>query len=398
MNEEVIVPLVILPLLFIIYNFACFLMILIHELSHAIPALLFTKDKVQIYVGTKNTNYSNRFPLKLGRLNIYVKPRFFYVNIGGFCTYSPKVTVNQRIIIILCGTIVTMLIATILLYFAFFYDLHGLIKVITIVFFSVSLISLIYNLRPRYNAVLHKDGTLSYTDGYNIVRLLKMKQLPNKYVIGTELQNQGNYEQAIIKYNELLKHNVIFVELYQNLIICLLQTGYYREAFNIDKQFKDAYSNEWSSTDYCHSGLIKSQLNMIDESLSDYNRSIELDPTNTYALNNIGYSYNLIERYNEAITEFDRALEINPGFAYSYSNRGLAKIKTGQIDDGLKDIYQSILLDDKNAYAYRNLGIYYFDQAKFTEASLQFKKAKELDNTTHGIDDLIEQTNQKILD
>ena len=38
---------------------------------------------------------------------------------------------------------------------------------------------------------------------------------------------------------------------------------------------------------------------------------------------------------------------------------------------------------------YRNLGIYHLDQKEYDEALNLFKKAKELDDTTHMIDELI---------
>ena len=104
-----------------------------------------------------------------------------------------------------------------------------------------------------------------------------------------------------------------------------------------------------------------------------------------------------MDKYEEAISLFDKSIELDPDFAYSYNNRGLAKIKLGQTDEGLQDINRSFKLDPNDSYGYRNLGIYYFDKKEFEEAFRLFKKAKELDETTHLIDNLINDTKIKLL-
>jgi tetratricopeptide (TPR) repeat protein len=100
--------------------------------------------------------------------------------------------------------------------------------------------------------------------------------------------------------------------------------------------------------------------------------------------------------FEEAISLFDRAIEIDKEFAYSYNNRGLAKIKIGKTEEGLQDINRSFDLDPNNSYGYRNLGIYHFDNGEFDEALRLFTKARELDGTTHMIDELIQDAKNKL--
>ena len=100
---------------------------------------------------------------------------------------------------------------------------------------------------------------------------------------------------------------------------------------------------------------------------------------------------NLSNKFEEAIPLFDQAIEIDKTFAYSYNNRGLAKIKTGNAEEGLEDIKDSFKLDENNSYNYRNLGIYHLDKGEYAKALDLFRKAKELDSTTHMIDELIKE-------
>lgn len=65
------------------------------------------------------------------------------------------------------------------------------------------------------------------------------------------------------------------------------------------------------------------------------------------------------------------------------------------MEEGLEDINHSIFLDANNSYNYRNLGIYYFEKNEYVEALELYKKAKKLDGTTHTIDELITQAENK---
>lgn len=65
------------------------------------------------------------------------------------------------------------------------------------------------------------------------------------------------------------------------------------------------------------------------------------------------------------------------------------------MEEGLEDINHSIFLDANNSYNYCNLGIYYFEKKEYVKALEFYKKAKELDSTTHIIDELITQAEHK---
>jgi tetratricopeptide (TPR) repeat protein len=151
-----------------------------------------------------------------------------------------------------------------------------------------------------------------------------------------------------------------------------------------------------NSDDYSNSGITKSNIDNYEDAISDYKKSLDLNPRNKYTLNNRGYTYNIIEQYEKAIDDFDIAIEIEPEFAYSYNNRGLAKIKLGNEAEGLNDIFHSIDLDNLNSYAYRNLGIYYFDKHDFENARLQFEKALNLDKEKHLLHEYIKKTFNKL--
>jgi hypothetical protein len=64
-----------------------FITVFIHELGHALPSLLFTKDPVWVFVGTSNPN-ENTFGFRLGRLNLSFIPLFMPID-AGVCYHTP---------------------------------------------------------------------------------------------------------------------------------------------------------------------------------------------------------------------------------------------------------------------------------------------------------------------
>ena len=83
--------------------------------------------------------------------------------------------------------------------------------------------------------------------------------------------------------------------------------------------------------------------------------------------------------YESAITYFDKVLNSNPDDAYALNNAGWAYLKLGKIQTSLDYINKSIQLNPSNSYAYRNKA--YALQAKGASAKEICKTVKlALDN------------------
>jgi len=74
----------------------------------------------------------------------------------------------------------------------------------------------------------------------------------------------------------------------------------------------------FKGVDYADKGLY-------DESISGYNKAIEINPQYADAYNNRGVTFSLKGDYDRAIADYNKALEINPQYADAYHNRGLTK-------------------------------------------------------------------------
>ncbi|MEN2402241.1 tetratricopeptide repeat protein [Flavobacterium sp. MC2016-06] len=362
------------------------LIIVLHELGHAIPAMLLTKEKVSVYIGSYG-NPEKSFNFKIGNLDIWLSyEKLSWDN--GLCIPSAKnISRNKQLVYVLCGPLCPFIFSFLLFYSTLEFELEDTYLHFSVIFLGISTIDLFRNLVPNSTPIELFSGKKTYNDGYNIKRLIGYRNLYPKYVNAINLYNHKDYHSAIIILDTLMNKTIEREEVYRLNISSNIQVKNYEKAKILNDDFITKFS--LNSNDYSSAGLIYSNLGFNQESLEFYDKSLEQNSNDVYALNNKAYTLNLLGRYDEAIPLFDKTIEIDKSHAYSYNNRGLSKIKIGQIDEGLKDIQDSMKLDANNSYAYRNLGIYHFELNQYDKALELFLKAKELDPYTHMIEELI---------
>ena len=91
----------------ILVAFTFFITILLHELGHAIPALLLTREDVVIYIGSLGNPYKC-FKVSISQLTIYCKynPLLWY---KGCCvSFDYDLTINQRLLLVAGGPIASL--------------------------------------------------------------------------------------------------------------------------------------------------------------------------------------------------------------------------------------------------------------------------------------------------
>lgn len=364
-----------------------------HELGHAIAAILVTKEKVTIYIGSYGDS-SKSVKLNIGLLEVWSKHNPFLWR-QGICVPSAKnISVNRQIIYTIAGPILSLLYLSVVFYFTLELSFQVSAKFTFLAFLVVSIFYQLKNLLPRETPVPLYSGGFTYNDGYLLRRLFHYKRFQKEFETGLNLHILQKYEETIRHFESVLKSGVKEPSIYKVLINSYIQIDNYQRAKECVDDFNTL--DKMDSDDYGNAALIYSHLNLYEESLKFYNQSLHLNPKNIYTLANMGYTMTLLERYSEAIDLFDTAIEIDNEFAYAFSNRGLSKIRLGHSDDGLQDINHSFQLEADNPYGHRDLGVYHLDRNESEEALRHFKKAKELNNKTHQIEDLISSAERRL--
>lgn len=129
---------------------------------------------------------------------------------------------------------------------------------------------------------------------------------------------------------------------------------------------------------YANRGSDYSKQGKYTLSLSNFNKSIELDPDDAEAYDKRGAVYGLLGQYNKAISDFNKAIELNPKCIQAYDNRGVAYGKLGQYDKAISDFNKAIQLNPKFAVAYYDRGITYKDSGQLIKAIADFTETIEL--------------------
>ena len=154
--------------------FTLFITITLHELGHAIPALLMTREDVTIYIGSLG-NPDKSFHVSFGRLTIYCKynPLFWY---KGCCvSFDYNLTIDQRLLLVAGGPVASLLGTFISWLLLSYVDEAGILRLISGSVFTISFIITVSILFPSFSVRYTAGGHPVYNDSYQIVRLLKMK-------------------------------------------------------------------------------------------------------------------------------------------------------------------------------------------------------------------------------
>nr|WP_221471589.1 tetratricopeptide repeat protein [Amycolatopsis umgeniensis] len=84
----------------------------------------------------------------------------------------------------------------------------------------------------------------------------------------------------------------------------------------------------------------------------DYDRAIELNPTDAYAWSDRGNLFRNRGDWAEALEDLNRAVELDPIYAFSWRGRGSARAELGDLEGAMADLDEAIRLQPEHAWAY----------------------------------------------
>lgn len=106
--------------------------------------------------------------------------------------------------------------------------------------------------------------------------------------------------------------------------------------------------------------------------------TLELDPANRTALNNLGYFFMARQRYEEGMPLFASAIRVDPGNLKPVLNLGVSLSRLGRVEEAIY-VYKNALPHHPRSHAiYNNLGVAYKTLGDREKAAAHFKRSKEL--------------------
>jgi tetratricopeptide (TPR) repeat protein len=113
----------------------------------------------------------------------------------------------------------------------------------------------------------------------------------------------------------------------------------------------------------------------LEKELEMYRLALEVLPTFSRALNNLGVALRRRGRVDEAIAQYELAIEADPKYAEAYSNLGTAYLYQGRTDEALQAYRRAARYAGPDAYINHRLGVLYLRLGRYPEAMQQLRKA-----------------------
>ena len=106
---------------------------------------------------------------------------------------------------------------------------------------------------------------------------------------------------------------------------------------------------------YYNRGLAYMDNGQYDQAISDYTKTINIDPRYALAYTGRGNAFERKGEHDRAMSDYTKAIEINPRYAEAYTGRGLAYKRKGKHDRAMSDYTKAIEINPKDAVAYNRL-------------------------------------------
>ena len=196
-----------------------------------------------------------------------------------------------------------------------------------------------------------------YNDLHGFIRVQDIHEsIYATFYEGRTLQIQGQYQQAIERYSQIIELNPLLAAAYNNRGNCFYHSGQndlaildFDQALELEPRNADAYSNR---------GNVHLRKGNLALAIQDHGRSLELDPGSAETHYNRGNAYIDSGDLACGIQDYSKALELNRGdtAVYSCYRRGIAWLRLGEWEKARSDLASTESAGLNLATAFRSIG------------------------------------------
>lgn len=158
--------------------------------------------------------------------------------------------------------------------------------------------------------------------------------IAGKLAQALEYKEQGQLEQAVVAYQELLAADPHHVTALNNMGVILGWQERNSEAIACQRRIL-RLKPDLKGIYYNIANAYRKSENLT-AAIAYYHRALTIDPNYEDAFNNVGLAYTHFGLPQAAIAAFDRLLQLRPGFEIGLSNKGMPLLQSGQLAEGFK--------------------------------------------------------------
>lgn len=117
----------------------------------------------------------------------------------------------------------------------------------------------------------------------------------------------------------------------------------------------------------------------LENAIKDFDALISLSPNTSSPYNSRGLAWGYKKEYGKAINDYNKAIRLDPTNGLYFNNRGLAWTDKKDYDQAITDFSKAIQLDPKMPMAYSNRGDAWLAKKDYGKATADYNEAIRLD-------------------
>lgn len=345
-----------------------------HEMGHALFALLFTKDKVTVYIGSYG-DIKNALRIAISRFEIFFKLNILDWKVG-MCTYKFNGQIWKSILITIAGPIASILVAYITFLFMNASEVNENIKFFYFIFMASALIDLMVNLYPAKNPFVMHDGTIMHSDGQQIAKLFSRSRSAHNINEFEHLYHTSQYDTLVQQGVKIIEEENPSRDIYHLVASSLIQLGEFDDAYlcyqKLDAAHKFELRDKFLIGDLCL------EMGKNEEAIKWIDQYLFINFHDSKALTIRAKAKSRLTYYEDAITDFSTAIANDSLNDEAYIHRALSLIKLNEIAHAKSDIMTAKKLESKDPWFFFVDGKLLEIDGKRAQALESFKSLKSL--------------------
>ncbi len=229
----------------------------------------------------------------------------------------------------------------------------------------------------------------AFADELAVIVVCSYPHDPKSYAMyGDVLFQEQKYSEALQAYKSALKLNNQIYEVWEQVVRIEVSSDDFQQAIIDGDAALAIFPNQ--AMLYLFTGMAYAREQQHDKTITYLKSAISLGADNKQVLDQVystlGDSYNALKRYKESDEAYEKALEINPANSYTLNNyayylslRGVELEKAAQMSQ------RAITLDPNNASSEDTYAWILFKQKKYDEARIWIEKAIHDDQSSSAI-------------